>query len=87
MSRRAELEDRATEAFAEGCRKRSKDPTARLLAGLTLATLDVTFRLWLEREQDISETAEQVFQTLIGVVSGEVKTAGVRDVQTTGHRR
>jgi len=68
MSRRAELEDRATEAFAERCRKRSKDPTARLLAGLTLAMLDVTFRLWLDREQDISDTAEQVFQTLVGVV-------------------
>lgn len=86
MSRRAELEDRATESFAERCRKRStKDPTARLLAGLTLAMLDVTFRLWLEREQDISETAEQVFQTLIGIVSAEqVKSAGVREAQTTG---
>ena len=89
MSRRAELEDRATEAFAERSRTGSRnDPRPRLLAGLTLAMLDVTFRLWLERAQDISETAEQVFQTLIGVVSaGDVKTAGVRELQAIGRRR
>lgn len=73
LSRRAEIEDRVAEAFGERCSGRAREaPTPRLLAGLTFSLLDVTFRLWFEREDAvITDTAEEVFGSLIRLVSAD----------------
>ena len=62
----AELQDRVAESFARRCRRACDDDlTPRVLAGLTLSVLAVTFRVWFEQEQqDIALTADQVFRTL-----------------------
>jgi AcrR family transcriptional regulator len=71
LSRRAEVEDAVTEAFAQTCRTApSDDVTPRLLAGLTLSLVDVTFRAWSKRgEPDIVAITEQVFGILTALVS------------------
>lgn len=66
LSRMAELEDRVAEAYAQRAGRRSgNDPAPRVLAGLTLSVLSVTFRSWFEQGgQDISATADGVLATL-----------------------
>jgi AcrR family transcriptional regulator len=68
LSRMADLEEQVTEAFAKRC-ARGDAVKPRLLAHLLLATLDVTFRTWADREgQDISRVGEQVLAALSTVV-------------------
>jgi DNA-binding MarR family transcriptional regulator len=73
LSRRAELENVVAQAFALRCRiAPGDDVTPRLLLGLTLTILDVTFRVWAKRsEADIVAIADDVFITLTGLVSDE----------------
>jgi len=67
LSRMAELQERVAEAYS---RRGHKDDLApRVLAGLTLSMLGVTFRSWFERDQqDIGVTAEHVLATLGRIV-------------------
>jgi len=71
LSRRAEVEHAAAEAFALTCRTAPGDEvTPRLLAGLTLSLVDVTFRAWSKRgETDIVAITEQIFGALTALVS------------------
>ena len=73
FSRMAEVEQRVAEAFAR--RYPGNAVAARLLARLLLATLDVTFRSWFEREgQDIASVAGEVLDTLPALVRHDVRT-------------
>jgi hypothetical protein len=50
LSRRGEVENAIAEAFARKCRAAPGDEvTPRLLAGLTMSVVDVTFRAWSKR--------------------------------------
>jgi len=66
LSRRAEVEEAVTRAYAARRRRTSRDEmTARLLTGLTLTILDVTFREWSKhRDADIVEISEHALATL-----------------------
>lgn len=70
LSRMAEMEETAANAFAARMRKgRENEMTSRLLAGLTLTILDVTMRLWFAGGvQDVTAVAEQVMKKLCVVV-------------------
>jgi TetR/AcrR family transcriptional regulator, regulator of mycofactocin system len=68
LSRRAEVEDAVTEAFA--ARYRRDDIAPRLLTGLTLSIVDITFRVWSTREAAaVSSITDDVFDALSGIVS------------------
>lgn len=70
LSRRAEVEDAVTAAFAARSRT-GGDVAPRLLAGLTLSMIDVTFRVWSHRQVvDIVPITDEVFESLTGIVSG-----------------
>jgi TetR/AcrR family transcriptional regulator, regulator of mycofactocin system len=73
LSRRAEVEDAVSEAFATRCRTGSGDEiTPRLMTGLTLTILDITFRVWSKRiGAEILHVTEEVFDSLAGVGSGQ----------------
>jgi TetR/AcrR family transcriptional regulator, regulator of mycofactocin system len=73
LSRRAEVEDAVSEAFAARGRTAASDEiTPRLMTGLTLAVLDITFRVWSKRSgAEILDVTEDVFDSLVGVVSGQ----------------
>ncbi len=69
LSRRSDLEDGLIAAFAARFSRRGHDElTARLLSGLTLALLDVTFRVWSAGTRPIGTVLGEVFKTLTGVV-------------------
>jgi AcrR family transcriptional regulator len=74
LSRRAEVEDAVSEAFA--ARYRAGDDIApRLLTGLTLSLMDVTFRVWSNRQStDIVPIIDEVFESLTGIVAGTRRT-------------
>jgi len=79
LSRRAEVEDAVTEAFAVRCRVAAGDEaTPRLLTGLTLSILDVTFRVWSKQSgSDIVAITEQILGTLTTLTRD--KGQGTRD--------
>ncbi len=69
LSRRAEVEDAVTAAFAARYRT-GGDIAARLLTGLTLSIMDVTFRVWSNRQAaDIVPITDEVFESLTSIVS------------------
>src|SRR5262245_38322575 len=64
LSRRAEVDDAVTAAFAARYRT-GGDIAPRLLAGLTLSIMDVTFRVWSTRQAaDIVPITDEVFASL-----------------------
>jgi AcrR family transcriptional regulator len=71
LSRRGEVENVVAQAFAVRCPTvPGDDVTPRLLVGLTLSILDVTFRVWSKRsDADIVAITEDVFATLTGLIS------------------
>jgi AcrR family transcriptional regulator len=70
LSRHAEVEDAVTVAFAARYRA-GGDIAPRLLTGLTLSLIDVTFRVWSNRQAaDIVPVTGEVFESLTGIVSG-----------------
>jgi AcrR family transcriptional regulator len=72
LARLAEVEDQVAQAFGMRFGDGTKDGvTARLLAGLTLTVLDVTFRQWLNHDEDeIMATAKRVFDELTRLLPG-----------------
>jgi AcrR family transcriptional regulator len=88
LSRRGEVEDTIARAFAEKCRTAPGDEmTPRLLAGLTLSLVDVTFRVWSKRsEADIAPMVEQVFVTLTALVSDQPKRMRATQSARRRHR-
>jgi AcrR family transcriptional regulator len=86
LARRGEVENAVAEAFALTCRTaRTDEISPRLLAGLTLSVLDVTFSVWAKgRETDIVAITEQVFVTLTALVSDRSRPA---DTERRPHRR
>jgi AcrR family transcriptional regulator len=65
LSRRAEVEDAVTRSFAVRCRTAPGDEvTPRLLSGVTLSILDVSFREWAKSERDIAAIVDEVLDTL-----------------------
>jgi len=75
LSRRAEVEDAVTEAFAARYRA-GGDIAPRLLTGLTLSMMDVTFRVWSKRNAaDIVPITAEVFETLTTLSPGPPKPA------------
>jgi TetR/AcrR family transcriptional regulator, regulator of mycofactocin system len=77
LSRRGEVENAVARAFAAKCRTApGDDVTPRLLAGLTLSLVDVTFRAWSTRpDTDIVPITEQVFVALTALVSDRPRAA------------
>jgi AcrR family transcriptional regulator len=73
LSRRGEVENAVAQAFAAKCRTApGDDVTPRLLAGLTLSLVDVTFRAWSTRtDTDIVAITDQVFRALTALVSDQ----------------
>jgi hypothetical protein len=71
LSRRADLENVVARAFAVRCRIPARDEiTPRVLLGLTLTILDVTFRAWArDHDAEIGAIADDVFATLTGLVA------------------
>jgi AcrR family transcriptional regulator len=61
-SRMAEVEDQVTEAYARRIRQqRTGSLTPRIMAGLTILTMELTLRSWFEdSRRDIPEIMEQV---------------------------
>jgi AcrR family transcriptional regulator len=76
LSRRADVENAVAQAFALRCRTAPSDEvTPRLLTGLTLSILDVTFRKWSKRaDTDIVAITDEVFATLTALVSDRQPT-------------
>lgn len=72
-ARLAEVHEQVAQAFAKRTGANSKGRvTAHVLAGLTLAMLNVTFRAWFDQhQQDIAVTVDQVMATLDAVVGAE----------------
>jgi AcrR family transcriptional regulator len=69
LSRRADVEDAVTGAFAARYRS-GGEITPRLLTGLTLSIMDVTFRVWSNRQDDdVAPITDEVFDSLTGIVS------------------
>jgi AcrR family transcriptional regulator len=71
LSRRAEVEDAVTRSFAVRCRTAPGDEvTPRLLTGVTLSILDVSFREWAKSgERDIAVIVDEVLDTLTALAS------------------
>jgi AcrR family transcriptional regulator len=71
LARRAEVENALAESFAVRSRTAADDDVSpRLLATLTLAVVDVTFRAWSKAEgADIVAIADDVLDTLTGLVA------------------
>jgi len=71
LARRAEVENALADAFAVRTRAASDDAVgSRLLAALTLAVIDVTFRVWSKSgESDIVAITDDVLATLTGLVA------------------
>jgi AcrR family transcriptional regulator len=66
MSRVAEVQGRVTEAFARRCKD---EVTAHLLAGLSLATLSVSYRIWfMSGKHDIASAVKQTVSRLSTIV-------------------
>jgi AcrR family transcriptional regulator len=83
LSRRAEVEDAVSEAFAARCRTSPGDEiTPRLLTGLALNIVDITFRVWSKRSRaEILDIADDVFDRLTTVArdDSERQRKGGRD--------
>jgi AcrR family transcriptional regulator len=73
LARRAEVENALAESFAIRSRTGADDDVSgRLLAALTLAAVDVTFRVWSKTEgADIAAIADDVLDTLTGLVADQ----------------
>jgi AcrR family transcriptional regulator len=71
LARRAEVETALAEAFAVRCGIVANDAvSSRLLAALTLAVIDVTFRVWSKTDgADIVAITDDVLDTLMGLVA------------------
>jgi AcrR family transcriptional regulator len=71
LARRAEVENALAESFATRSRIETDDEVSgRLLAALTLAAVDVTFRIWSKTDgADIVAIADDVLDTLTGLVA------------------
>jgi AcrR family transcriptional regulator len=70
LSRLAEVQERVTSAFARRCRD---EVTAHLLAGLSLAALSVTYRVWFSSgKTDIAAAVRQTLARLSAVVNDVV---------------
>jgi AcrR family transcriptional regulator len=87
LSRRAEVEDGVTEAFAARYRTSfDRDIAPRLLAGLTLSVLDVTFRVWSKQTSpDILPITEEVFSATTALFAANppsVRTSRQRNART-----
>lgn len=66
LSRVAEVQGRVTEAFARRCKD---EVTAHLLAGLSLATLSVSYRVWFTSgKHDIADAVKQALARLSTIV-------------------
>jgi AcrR family transcriptional regulator len=80
LSRRATLENVLAQAFAERYRTSSRDDIAsRLMAGLTLSVLDVTFRTWATRTNaDIGAVTANVFRTLTRLTAADADKHSMR---------
>ena len=66
LSRVAELQVRVTDSFARRCKD---DVTAHLLAGLSLAALSVSYRLWFSSgKNDIAAAVKRTFARLSDIV-------------------
>jgi AcrR family transcriptional regulator len=82
LSRRGEVENAVAQAFAAKCRTAPGDEvTPRLLAGLTLSILDVTFRVWSSRSAaEITAVGEEVCDALTSLLqdAGPATRARVR---------
>ena len=70
LSRRMEVEDNVSRAFAERLKSKSKDDLKpRLLAGLTLSVMNAAVISWYRGEyRDISTAARQAFSNLTRLV-------------------
>ncbi|MEO8480806.1 MAG: TetR family transcriptional regulator [Acidobacteriota bacterium] len=69
LARRAEVEDGLAKAFAARFPTRRRDNLMpRLLGGLTLSLLDVTFRVWSAGDKPITNALDDVFKALTAVV-------------------
>jgi AcrR family transcriptional regulator len=87
LSRRAEVEDGLAQAFAERLRARSREELQpRLLAGLMLSMLDVTFRVWSRSQGSIGDTVEDTFAFLRALVDPTEAPATARG-RSAGKRR
>jgi AcrR family transcriptional regulator len=77
LSRRAEVEDAVADAYATRERRTTRDDMKpRLLTGLTLTILDVTFRTWSrDAKADIVVITDDVFDSLTAVVGPSVRAA------------
>jgi AcrR family transcriptional regulator len=86
LSRRAEVEDAVAAAFASQCRTGSGDEiTPRLMTGLTLTILDITFRVWSKRNgAEILELTDDVFESLAALVPEPPER--MRKAQRAAHR-
>jgi AcrR family transcriptional regulator len=71
LARRAEVENALAESFAIRSRTEADgDVSGRLLAALTLAAIDVTFRVWSKTDgADVVAIADDVLDTLTGLVA------------------
>jgi AcrR family transcriptional regulator len=85
LARRGEVETAVARAFAQKCRtKRGDDVRPRLLAGLTLLVLDLTFRSWSTRaDADIVALTEHVLVDVRALVLDQPQPAR----KTTRRRR
>ena len=80
LARRAEVENALADSFAIRTRTGADDDVSgRLLAALTLAAVDVTFRVWSKTDgADIVAIADDVLDTLTGLVAGRTAPARKR---------
>lgn len=80
LARRAEVENALAESFAVRTRTAADDDVRpRLLAALTLAAIDVTFRVWSKADgADIVAIADDVLDTLTGLVANRPAPARKR---------
>jgi AcrR family transcriptional regulator len=71
LARRAEVENALADSFAVRSRTAADDDvSSRLLAALTLAVVDVTFRVWAKANgANIVAIADDVLDTLTGLVA------------------
>jgi AcrR family transcriptional regulator len=85
IARVAEVQEQLAEAFAERCRLGGgNEMMARVMAGLTLSLLSVTFRSWFaDGQNDIASTVDQVFATVKDLVGGRAGS-GRRSVPRGG---
>jgi len=79
LARVAELQDSVVAAYAQWGAANGLSPLKTyVIASLTMSLLNVTYRSWFEQGEDISLTAERVFQTFCEIVCGVRKPSKSR---------